>query len=209
MKSVIIAFSNPLLTNWITTVLTRGGYTIEYTFKTAADVVRVADFCTSPVVVSGFQLADMTAEHLMSLLDGRLAMVSVVLPHQQDLVTRKDLAVLPYPLSPVDLLQTIESVERTAAHQALHVGGGPDMRLLRQERPAEEKLLIVQAKSRLMEAFQMTESQAHRYLQKSSMDRGMKLVDAARMVMDNTLVFSGANGGLHEKAGDYHQTGEA
>ncbi len=205
MKSVIVAFPNPLLTNWITAVLTRGGYSVEYTFKTASDVIRVSDFCTSPVAVTGFQLADMTAEHLMSMLDGRLAVVTVVLPHQIDLITRKDLPALPYPVSPVDLLQTIEFVERSAAHRALHLGGSSDMRSFRQERPAEEKLLILRAKNRLMEAHRMTESQSHRFLQKSAMDRGLKLVEAAQMVIDNTLVFAPANGGSHEETGDYHQ----
>jgi AmiR/NasT family two-component response regulator len=38
-----------------------------------------------------------------------------------------------------------------------------------------------------MERFQMTESQAHRFLQKSSMDRGLKLIDAAKMVIENSL----------------------
>lgn len=187
MKSVIIAFSNPLLTNWITTVLNRGGYVIEYSCKTAGDVARVADFCTSPVVVSGFQFPDMTAEDLMSVLDGRLAMVTIVLPHQRDLIERNDMAIVPYPLSAAELLQAIELVERAAACEAVkpHVkspnGARPN------ERPAEEKLLILKAKNVLLDHFQMTESQAHRFLQKSSMDRGLKLVDAAKMVLENSL----------------------
>jgi response regulator NasT len=45
----------------------------------------------------------------------------------------------------------------------------------------------LKAKGILMEKYRMTESQAHRFLQKSSMDRGLKLVDAAQMVMDNSL----------------------
>lgn len=188
MKSVIIAFSNPLLTNWITSVLNRGGYTIEYTCKTGMDVARVADFCTSPVVVSGFQFTDMTAEDLMGVLDGRLAMITVVLPHQRDIIERKDMVVVPYPLSAMELLQTIELMEKTAAHEALIV---PVLSINAKdrpnERPAEEKLLILQAKNLLMEQFQMTESQAHRFLQKSSMDRGLKLIDAAKMVIENSL----------------------
>lgn len=188
MKSVIIAFSNPLLNDWIKTVLNRGGYTIEYTCKTAGEVARVADFCTSPVVVCGFQFTDMTAEDLMVVLDGRLAMITVVLPHQRGLVERDDMVVLPYPVNSADLLQAIEQAERLAAHAAIKPAkpsGGKDSAA---ERPAEEKLLILKAKEMLMQQFQMTESQAHRFLQKTSMDRGLKIVDAARMVFENSLV---------------------
>ncbi|HOT62708.1 MAG TPA: hypothetical protein PLU93_07585, partial [Treponemataceae bacterium] len=96
MKSVIIAFANPLLTNWITTILNRAGYTIEYSLKTAGDVIRVADFCTSPVLVTGFQFPDMNAIDLMSVLDGRLAMVAILLPHQRDMVGRDEMVTVPY-----------------------------------------------------------------------------------------------------------------
>ncbi len=189
MKSVIIAFSNPLLTNWMTSALNRGGYTIEYSCKTAGDVARVADFCTSPVVVSGFQFSDMTAEGLMDLLQERLAVVTIVLPHQRDLIERTDMLVLPYPLSSMDLLQAIGEAEKAAASQAVSVGTPvTDAGFRPTDRPAEEKLVIIKAKDILIDKFQMTESQAHRFLQKSSMDRGLKLIDAAKMVIENTLV---------------------
>lgn len=189
MKSVIIAFSNPLLTNWVTSVLNRGGYSIEYSCKTASDVARVADFCTSPVVVCGFQFTDMTSEDLMEILNGRLAMITVLLPHQRDLIDRDDMVVVPYPLSAMELLHAIGLVEKMAARDAVSSGrlsGGHGAQS--RDRPAEEKLLILKAKNMLMDQFQMTESQAHRFLQKSSMDRGLKLIDAANMVIENSLV---------------------
>lgn len=188
MKTVIIAFSNPLLTNWMTTVLSRGGYTIEYVCKTAGDVVRVSDFCTSPVVVCGYQFTDMNAEDLLSVLDGRLAMLTVVLPHQRDLIERNDLPFVSYPVSPHELLQAVELLEQKAARDAVSPSVAPVSNAHPTERPAEEKLLILKAKTILMAGNQMTESQAHRFLQKSSMDRGLKLIDAAKMVIENTLV---------------------
>lgn len=187
MKSVIIAFSNPLLTDWVFSVLHRGGYNIEYSCKTAGDVVRIAEFCTSPVVVCGFQFADMTAEDLKVALEGRLAMVTVVLPHQRDLIERRDMTVVPYPVSAVELLQAIEATENVAAREALGMGPAAAGKSKPDERPSDEKLLILKAKSVLMERFLMTESQAHRFLQKSSMDRGLKLIDSARMVIEGSL----------------------
>ncbi|HNY17574.1 MAG TPA: ANTAR domain-containing protein [Treponemataceae bacterium] len=186
MKSIIVAFSNPLLTNWATSVLTRGGYSIEYSCKTGAEVARVADFCTSPVVLSGFQFPDMTAEDLLGALDGRLAMIVVMLPHQRDLLERRDLTSVPYPVSAMDLLQAIEEIENQAAKKAA-TGTVIPGKHKPTERPAEEKLLILKAKTQLMDENQMTESQAHRFLQKASMDRGLKLIDAARMVLERSL----------------------
>ncbi|ULQ60584.1 ANTAR domain-containing protein [Brucepastera parasyntrophica] len=187
MRSIIIAFSNPLLSEWVKTILLREGYNIEYSCKTGAELIRVADFCTSMVVVSGFQFADMTAEGLQTALNGRLAMVTVVLPHQDDLITREDMVVISYPLGSIDLIDAIERAEKAAAAEAALKGFRPAGKEYIHERSAEEKLLILQAKKMLMDRYQMTESQAHRFLQKSSMDRGLKLIQAARMVIDDSF----------------------
>ncbi len=185
MKSVIIAFSNPLLIEWTSSVLRRSGYTIEYVCKTGGDVTRISDFCSSMVVVNGFQFTDMTAADLKLHLNGRLAMVTILLPHQLDLVDRSQLYCVPYPLSATELVNAVEHAEKKAAFEAV---AQKAVKGRSEERSAEEKLMIIRAKQSLMDRYEMTESQAHRFLQKSSMDRGLKIVDAARMVLDNTLI---------------------
>ena len=50
-------------------------------------------------------------------------------------------------------------------------------------RDEEERKLIAQAKAVLMDRHGMTEEQAHRFLQKQSMDNGAKLTDTARLVL--------------------------
>jgi len=189
MKSVVLAFSNPILTNWVSTVLTRSGYHIENVCKTGSDLIRVSEFCTSPVAVCGFQFPDMTAENLFTLLEGRLALVTVVLSHQRDILNRDDMLLVPYPMSAADLIGAIEVMERSAAFRAVssRQDSAGKSAFQPKERPAEEKLIILKAKEMLMEANAMTESQAHRFLQKTSMDRGLRLIDAATMVIAGTL----------------------
>jgi response regulator NasT len=189
MKTVIVAITNTLLANWVTNVLQRAGYGIEYTCKTGGEVTRIAEFCTSMTVVGGFQFPDMTAEELTFLLKGRLAMVTILLPHQRDLVAGTEMNTVPYPLSPADLLKAIELTEQNTAKQLINAGFASGGKGPKTERPAEEKLMILKAKNKLMEKYEMTESQAHRFLQKSSMDRGLRLIDAARKVLDNTMDF--------------------
>ena len=43
--------------------------------------------------------------------------------------------------------------------------------------------MIAEAKALLMERNNMTEEEAHRYLQKTSMDSGTNLVETAQMVL--------------------------
>ncbi|HBP38908.1 MAG TPA: hypothetical protein DD640_09265 [Clostridiales bacterium] len=56
-----------------------------------------------------------------------------------------------------------------------------------QQRSAAEKQLLDAAKRRLIDGHQMTESQAHRYLQRRSMETGVNLVGIARRVLENGL----------------------
>lgn len=187
MKSVIVAFSNPVLSGWVSTVLKRAGYTVESVCKSGGDLVRLSGYCTSPVAVVGFQFTDMTAEDLLPLVNGKLALITLLLPHQRDLPEREDLVWAPYPLSPADLIRSVEETERQAALNALRGEAQAPEKKGPEGRSAEERLLILKAKNTLMEGRGMTEAQAHRFLQKSSMDRGLKLIDAARMVMEKSL----------------------
>ena len=51
------------------------------------------------------------------------------------------------------------------------------------QRNPEEKALINKAKALLMDRNHMTEEEAHRYLQKSSMDSGTNMLETAQMVL--------------------------
>ena len=54
-------------------------------------------------------------------------------------------------------------------------------------RSEEENQLVAQAKALLMDRHGMTEAQAHRFLQKESMDHGYKLAETARIVLGNSI----------------------
>ena len=54
----------------------------------------------------------------------------------------------------------------------------------RPRRTAEEEILLGRAKEKLMAAKGLSEAQAHRFLQKQSMDHGVKMTEMARRVLD-------------------------
>ena len=51
-------------------------------------------------------------------------------------------------------------------------------------RTAEEETLLGRAKEKLMAAKGLSEAQAHRFLQKQSMDHGVKMAETARQVLE-------------------------
>ena len=81
------------------------------------------------------------------------------------------------PLKVHELLSTLEMM----------AAGIERRRKKRKSRPKErseaDKRVLQEAKSLLMERNGMTEEEAHRYIQKCSMDSGTNLVEAAEMVL--------------------------
>ena len=89
---------------------------------------------------------------------------------------------LPMPLKVYDLVSTLEMMVQTQTRRRKR------RKLQPKERSEEEQILIDQAKALLMERNNMTEAEAHRYIQKCSMDSGTNMVETAQMVMSlNTI----------------------
>ena len=85
---------------------------------------------------------------------------------------------LPHPMSGFDLLDLVDTKFRDIERRMKKDLTGP------KARTEEEKDLIRQAKELLMYKNGYSEEEAHRFLQKQSMDGGHTLVETAGMVLD-------------------------
>ena len=84
---------------------------------------------------------------------------------------------LSQPLKVHELISTMEMV--TASVEKIR----RKRRSQPRQRSREEQELIDRAKNILMERNNMTESEAHRYLQKTSMDNGTSFTETAQMIL--------------------------
>jgi len=179
MQSVLVAFSNPLMSRTVSSLLVHGGYAVESFCKSAEDVLQVSESCASRVVVNGFSFPDMDLEILHRRLNGRLAMVAVLFPHQMNMIKNREMTVISYPPPEAELLIAVERVEKYVSSRGQ---SHP------QVRTAEEILLIHRAKEIIIETLGATEDQAHRFLQRFSMNNGLRLSDSAKMVIRNPKI---------------------
>ena len=81
------------------------------------------------------------------------------------------------PLKVYDLLNSIEMLRQGIRSRK------KKRREAAKNRSPEQKAVITEAKALLMERNHMTEEEAHRYLQKSSMDSGTNMLETAQMVL--------------------------
>ncbi len=81
------------------------------------------------------------------------------------------------PLKVHELVQTVEMMEYTIARKRKKMRAQP------KQRSEAERNIILEAKSVLMSRNNLTEEEAHRYIQKRSMNNGTDMVETAQMIL--------------------------
>lgn len=177
MANVIIAFSKQEEARAIRNVLARNGFQICAVCTSGAQVMTHLDQMESSIIVCSYRLSDMLAWDLAANMSPYARMVMIVREIRQPDKHMPQVQCLAMPLKVQDLLQTVELLERTMTEERRI------RRTVRKQRSPQEEALIREAKERLMKRNSWTEAQAHRYLQKVSMDSGTNMVESAQMVI--------------------------
>lgn len=176
MANIIVAFPNRTNAANIRNILVRGGYSVIGVCTTGAQVLQYAELLDEGILVCGYKLPDMLYTHLREYLPSEFEILLVASPdkYQEDI---EGVVGLPAPLKVHDLMSTMEMMQ-----QAMDRRRRRRKREKRAKDPDKEKK-IREAKELLMERSRMSEEEAHRYLQKCSMDSGTNLVETAEMVL--------------------------
>lgn len=141
-----------------------------------SQALSAAEGLSCGIVVSGYRFEDMLYEEVRQYLPGTFDMLLISSPGRWDGHSVDHVICLPMPLRVHDLLNTLEMMAQAQMRVRKRQGR-------QRGRSQEEQELIVKAKALLMERNSMTESEAHRYIQKCSMDSGTNLVETAQMVI--------------------------
>ena len=176
MEKIIVAFESETTALRVKELLEGGGAAACLVCRTADQVRRAINKLPVPAVVCGYKLGDQTAELLFDDLPLSCAMLVLASQNLLELMQNDDIFRLPTPVSRGDLAASVRML--------LQIGRRLE-RYVRPRRNREEQSLIDQAKRLLMDRNDMTEEQAHHYLQKKSMDSRTKLAQTARLVLDS------------------------
>lgn len=173
MDSVIIAFPSEEARRQVRLLLESGGFRPAACCASGAGAVRALRTLGGGVVVCGFRLGDMTANELAAGLRDIGAVLAVSSAANLDCCEGENLYKLTSPVSRADFFTLLELILRRTPRRPLV------------RRDQEEQKLIRRAKDLLMDVNRMSEAEAHRFLQKYSMDRGWKLTETAQWVVDS------------------------
>ena len=174
MARIVVAFDNEKNRERIAEMISSGSIDIRLACRSGAEAIRAVHGMGSALVVCGCKLPDMTATDLAYDLAGIAVLLVIGTAAQLDNCEGDDLFKLPTPLSRGDLLASLNMLMQL--EERFHSKLIPS-------RTEDDKAIIEKAKLLLMERNLMTEDQAHRFIQKRSMNTGSKMVDTARRIL--------------------------
>lgn len=177
MSDIIVAFSKVEDGKTIKSILVRSGYSVRALCTTASQVLSVCEDMKSGILISGFRFPDMLYEELRECLPDSMEMLLLTSPSHWTHPAPSGCVYLPMPLKVHELISTLEMMVQVQIRKRKQQRSQP------KQRTEEEKQRIQQAKRLLMERNNMTEAQAHRYIQKCSMDSGTDMTETADMIL--------------------------
>ena len=177
MVGLIVVFPNKDNATNIRNLLMRGGMTVTGVCTTGAQAIQYADTLDEGIVVCGYKMKDMMYTELREYLPDTFEMLLIASKDKWSNGEANGVMGLSMPIKVYDLMNTMDMMLTTMARRRKK-----KKQELKNRNP-EQQALIKKAKLLLMERNNMSEAEAHRYLQKSSMDSGTNMVETAEMVL--------------------------
>lgn len=178
MKSLILAFANESTCRNVRTLLESSGISVKKECYSGSDVLREVAKADSGVIVCGFKLQDMTSDILCGMLPSGYVMLMLATPQQRAFCTNEDVLYLSTPVNKNDLKTSVVMIQ-----QMQRLAADKHKEQVIAKKKEQDIPLIERAKGMIMVRHNMTEDEAHRILQKRSMNSGCKMVDIAKIVL--------------------------
>lgn len=177
MVNVIVVFPKMEDAQNIRNFLVRSGISVTAVCSSGAQALQYADELDDGIIVCGYKFTDMMYSELHEYMPQHFEMLLVASKHLLQNCMDNDIVCVTMPIKAYDLVNTISMMSQTISRRRKKRGAKP------KGRSGEEKQVLAEAKQLLMERNNMTEDEAHRYIQKCSMDTGTNMVETAQMVL--------------------------
>lgn len=177
MNKIIVAFPKMEIAQNIRRVLAQSGYQVVATCTTGAAILSHIEELESGIIVCGNRFVDMMYTEIYEYLPENFQMLliasaSVVMEREVS-----NLVCVSMPLKIHELLETIEMMDCSITRYKKRRRNRPKVR------SAEDTQIIEKAKSILINRNGFSEDEAHKYIQKKSMDNGTGLVEVSQMII--------------------------
>ncbi|MCI8327742.1 MAG: ANTAR domain-containing protein [Lachnospiraceae bacterium] len=175
--NIVVAFPKIENAKNIKRILVKSGYQVNAVCTTGSQVLQQVNSLGGGILICGYRFVDMSYMEIKEYLPDDFEML--LLGAQANIINREgsDVICLSTPFKVHELVHTLEMMAYTYEEKCRK------RRKVSKERTSEEEKILREAKNLLMERNEMTEEEAHRYIQKSSMDSGTGMIETAEMIL--------------------------
>lgn len=172
--NVFVAFSNKKVAVSIAKIVIANGMNVVCVATSLAELKKAVHAYESGIIVCGYRFND---DYVLDFIEDVPENVNIIMVgkrNQLEECENERVFKLAVPLQRMDLVCSLNML--SSMDDCIRLG---------KSRNPEEEKIILEAKRTLIGRYSMTEEQAHRYMQKKSMDTGRKLVDIAKIVLSD------------------------
>lgn len=177
MIPMIVAFAKQEQAKNIKSILARGGFPVTAVCTLGAHVLQAANELGDGIVLCGTRLPDMVYQQLYQDLPPHFRMLLLASPAACAQRPSEEILGLPMPLKVQELWAAVSQLEEEIIRRKKRRRQSP------RRRTGEEEARIMRAKELLMKQKGLSEEEAHRCIQKLSMDSGRGLAETAEMIL--------------------------
>ena len=177
MNNIIVAFPKEDVARNIKKILAQSGYSVVSVCTTGAQALASVNNLETGIIVCGYRFVDMMYTEVYEYLPKGFQMLLIASPTNVIDNNVENLISLSLPLKVHELMQPVEMMDGYISRYKQRQKKKPKIR-------SEAELEIIdRAKRRLMERNGLSEEEAHRYIQKRSMEDGTGLVEISEMIL--------------------------
>ena len=177
MLSIIIIFPKIEDANNIKSLLVRSGFEVHAVCTTGAQAISVANELDGGIVICGYRMPDMHCIEINNYLPVGFEMLLIASAARLAELDGSGIMSVSMPLKARELVGTLQMMAQRYMQRKRRERQNPKML------SEKERAVIEEAKLILMKRNRMTEEEAHRYIQKNSMDSGVNLLEMAEMII--------------------------
>ena len=177
MSNIVIAFPKKEVAQNIRKILSQSGYSVQAVCSTGAQALASVNNLENGILICGSRFIDMMYMEIHDYLPPEFQMLLIASPTSIQEREVENLVCLELPMKVHELLQRLEMMEGQIRRRRKR------FRSIPRQRSEEDRQMIEQAKALLMDRNKFSEEEAHRYIQKRSMENGTGLVEVAQMIL--------------------------
>lgn len=177
MGTILVAMPREEDSNHLAEIIKSQGFLYDVEIcRTSSDVLRISNDRDFGLVICTKKIMEMGYIELSGYLPEFFGMI-VLTKDMTVEISSQNMMKLTLPFKKRELLSTVETMAGFFERRIRKKKKAPP------RRSSEEQKIIDEAKALLMDRNGMTEPEAFRYIQKSSMDTGRSMVESAQMVL--------------------------